>query len=196
MGGLRDLFGGEATPKIEQAIERLIQNGYAVTSNSPEMAVLNRSNGEHFPESEVYAHRTGEFAGQVEFYMDAGQNPKMTAETFLDTQRSIARHNQGKEMRRLAAMTPRERELDKTLKILREEGFTEAEQSMAAYTFERELEDGTKEVVNLYDKHAFGSMLFIRNGEIDMTINNIWDYNDTMRPGPVTRGLNMLKKLF
>ena len=49
MGGLRDLFGGEATPKIEQAIERLIQNGYAVTSNSPEMAVLNRSNGEHFP---------------------------------------------------------------------------------------------------------------------------------------------------
>lgn len=196
MSGLRDLFSGSAKPKIEQAIERLIQNGYTVTTDSEEIVVLNRSNGEHFPESEVYAHRTGEFAGQVEFYLDGEHSPKMTAETFLETQRSMARHNQNKEMRRLAAMTPRERELDKTLTILREEGFTEAEKPMAAYTFERALEDGTKEIVNLYDKHAFGSMLFIRNGEIDMTINNIWDYNDTMRPGPVTRGLNILKKLF
>lgn len=197
MGFLKDRFYGAGTSKTEQAIQRLIRNDYTMITDSEELVVLGRSYGRTGDESEAYVYRTGALAGQVEFYLEGIENnPRMSAEEFLDTQKSISRHQAQQRRERLSKMTQAERALDRTIEILREEGFTQSDRPMASYTFERKLDDGTQDVVNLYDKYALGTMLYIRNGEIDQSYTNIWDYNNAMRPGPVRRGFDKLRSMF
>lgn len=198
MGVLGVDFALSTEAKTDKLIQRLKDGGFNVIVDTPEVMVFTRSNGDVIPESKLAIHRSGELAGQVETIFDnVENNPRMSVAKFLDLQDSATKHRArvkaDERYQRRREMSSQELELDTTIEILKEEGFVEAETPMASYTFERTLDDGTHEIVNLYDKHAFGVMMYLRDGKRDESFTNIWDYNDAMRPSLWRRGMDRLK---